>query len=131
MKDKDQDCAVGNYQMSFQLPNGGSASVSGYIHLSDTESELNARIDMHVKVMQRQQRRAELPVLKAQREQLAGHIKAMEEQFGVLSEKSSANRKLNSQDDSAYRALPTNIKALKEKLADGDVRIADLEAETV
>lgn len=111
--------ALGNFNLTAQLPNQRSVQVAGYIYSDDDKAALDARLDLYQEVIERQRIRCEIPELEAAREQ---RVKGLEQARAVLAEleeRQKAGDKLSSQEQLNVRNMRTNIGKAIEDLDKG------------
>lgn len=117
--------ALGNFNLSAQLPNQRSITVAGYVYSDDDEGALNARLDLYQTVIERQRIRCEIPELEAAREQ---RVKGLEQARAILTEledRQKAGDRLSSQEQLNIRNMRTNIGKAVEDIDKGAVAIAE------
>lgn len=117
--------ALGNFNLSAQLPNQRSITVAGYVYSDDDEGALNARLDLYQAVIERQRVRCEIPELEAAREQ---RVKGLEQAREILAELESRQKngdKLTSNEQLQIRNMRTNIGKAIEDLDKGAAAITE------
>lgn len=117
--------ALGNFNLTAQLPNQRSVQVAGYIYSDDDAGALNARLDLYQTVIERQRVRCEIPELEAAREQ---RVKGLEQAREILTEleaRQRAGEKLTSNEQLQIRNMRTNIGKAVEDIDKGAVAIAE------
>lgn len=126
-----QHFAVGNFQLQSQLAgqSGQGLSVSGYIYDDDDEVKLNARLDMFKRVIDRQQKISEIPLLEAKLQGLREAKKQNETLFNEFLEKQNRNEKMPSTEKQNGNNLRVNIRHFQDQIALGEESIKRLKSE--
>ena len=107
--------ALGNFNLTAQLPNQRSVQVAGYIYSDDDKDSLDARLDLYQTVIERQRIRCEIPELEAAREQRVKGLEQAREILADLETRQKNGEKLSSQELLNIRNMRTNIgKAVEE-----------------
>lgn len=123
--------AIGNFQIQAQLASGAGQgiSVSGYLYSDDSEDEINARLDKYYRVMARQQKISEIPMLEAKVQGLKdalGQLQTMEKEFN---QKQQGNVRVPSAEKMKIQNSLVNMKHYVEQIALGEDKIAALKSE--
>jgi hypothetical protein len=117
--------AMGNFNLSAQLPNQRQIQFSAYVYSDDTPESVDSRLDHIQERIERQRARCEIPELEAAREQ---KIKALEQARDVLSDlegRQQAGDKLSSQDQMTIKNLRVNLAKANEDIEKGKQAIAE------
>ena len=69
MGDNDKGAVAGSFNFAAQMPNGKSLTFSGYILQGESIDDINAKVDLAERVVERQRRIAEIPELEGKLEQ--------------------------------------------------------------
>lgn len=114
---------LGNFEMTMPGPNGASLRITGYVFEGDTEQDLNMRMDVSRKAVQRQQEILEKPVLEARVKMLAEQETHVSKAYVELMEK--ADRKTISGPEQAnLKNYPAQLQQLKDEIVKGEERLA-------
>ena len=122
------DLVIGNFQMSMQIPNGGSVMMTGMVYLKDGADDLNQRMDRFRDAISRQQAIAEIPTLEASLIGVDKQIQQTQEMIDAVNTKKKGGKKLTSQEQNHDLNLPNSLKMLIGHRAEGQKRIDDLKA---
>lgn len=122
---EDQRVALGNFNLTAQLPNGRSIQCAGYIYSDDNRNELDSRLDLYQDVIERQRVRCEIPELIAKRDQMIKGMEQAHEVLAELEERQKRGDKLNSQDQLTIRNMRTNIGKVREEIEKGTEAIKE------
>lgn len=119
----------GNFQITHQLTQQRSITMSGYLYHGESANELNARIDALQDVMDRQFVRADLKKKEAEREQyVAGmnqHLEHLEKlRASMEATNGHAKRKLSSQERQQLDREAETTEGAKKHIASLDAAIA-------
>ncbi len=117
--------ALGNFNLTAQLPNQRSVQVAGYIYSDDDKDALDARLDLYQSVIERQRIRCEIPELEAAREQRVKGLEQAREILADLETRRNAGEKLSSQELLNIRNMRTNIGKAVEEIDKGAIAIAE------
>ena len=117
--------ALGNFNLTAQLPNQRSVQVAGYIYSDDDKDALDARLDLYQTVIERQRIRCEIPELEAAREQRVKGLEQAREILADLETRQKNGEKLSSQEQMNIRNLRTNIGKQIEDLDKGTEAIKE------
>ena len=120
--------AVGNYNLTAQLPNGRTIQFAGYMYTDDTAADVDGRLDAIMDRMDRVRARCEIPELEAAREQ---KIKALSQYREVLAELEKRQRdgdKLSSADLMTIKNLRVNLEQANKDIEKGAEAIAEAKA---
>ena len=118
MSEAKEIVTVGNFQLTFPTPNNGQISVSAYLYSDDTDASLNERLDGFVKVVERQRRKMEIPMLETALEGRSKGCEELERQVKMLHDKKRGH-KLSTQDNDKLGVLEENVRKLKEDIEKG------------
>lgn len=121
----DSRIALGNFNLSAQLPNQRNITVAGYVYSDDDEGALNARLDLYQSVIERQRVRCEIPELEAAREQRVKGLEQAREILAELESRQKAGDKLTSNEQLQIRNMRTNIGKAVEDIDKGAVAIQE------
>jgi hypothetical protein len=123
--------AVGNFQLQSQLAgqSGQGLSVSGYIYDDDNETKLNDRLDMYKRVIDRQQKISEIPLLEAKLQGLREAQKQNETLFNEFLEKQNRGEKMPSTEKQNGNNLRVNIRHFQDQIKLGEESIKRLKSE--
>lgn len=116
--------ALGNFQLTAELPNRRNISVSGYIYSDDDLAAVNARLDLYQEAIERQRTRCEIPELEAARDQ---RIKALDQARQVMAdlEEKQKTGHLTSQDKVTLNNIRVGIPKALEEIEKGTNAIAE------
>ena len=117
--------ALGNFNLTAQLPNQRSITVAGYVYSDDDKGALDARIDLYQTVIERQRIRCEIPELEAAREQRVKGLEQAREILADLEDRQKNGERLSSQEQMNIRNMRTNIGKAVEELDKGAAAIAE------
>lgn len=121
----DSRIALGNFNLTAQLPNQRTIQVAGYIYSDDDASALNARLDLYQETIERQRLRCEIPELEAKREQMMKGLDQAREVLADLEQRQKNGEKLSSQDQLTIRNMRSSIGKVNEEIHKGETAIAD------
>ena len=119
--DNDGGRVAGSYTLTAQLPNGKQMTFSGYVLAEDDEAALNTRLDVAMKVVERQRMIAEIPELEKKLEQ----TEETKRQVETIIEDLGGKDKLNSQEKQTLNTMRVNIKKIDDDIRRGQVAIAN------
>lgn len=117
--------AVGNYNLTQQLPNGRTIQFAGYTYTDDTPEDVDGRLDAIMDRMDRVRARCEIPELEAARDQ---KLKLLENARDVLSElegRQQRGEKLSSQEVMNITNLRVNLAKANEDIDKGTEAIRE------
>lgn len=117
--------AMGNFNLSAQLPNQRTIQFSAYVYSDDTPAEVDKRLDEIQERIERQRARCEIPELEAARDQ---RIKALQQAREVLTDLETRQKdgdKLSSQDQMTIKNLRVNLSKANEEIEKGAAAIAE------
>ena len=117
--------ALGNFNLTAQLPNQRSITVAGYVYSDDDKGALDARMDLYQTVIERQRIRCEIPELEAAREQRVKGLEQAREILADLEDRQKNGERLSSQEQMNIRNMRTNIGKAVEDLDKGAAAIAE------
>jgi chromosome segregation ATPase len=119
--------AIGNFSLTAQLAgsSGRSMQVAGYIYSDDDETELNARLDMYQRVVERQRIRSEIPELEAKREQMLNGINQAREVLSQLEDRRNKGDQLSSNERMQITNMSQSIKKMLEEVDKGTEAIEE------
>lgn len=118
-KHADDRIALGNFNLTAQLPNQRTIQVAGYIYSDDNEAALNKRLDLYQEVIERQRARCEIPELEAKRDQM---IKGMEQAREILTDLETREKNggsLSSQERMNVKNMRVSIAKVAEEIDKG------------
>ena len=118
-----QSAAVGNFQVSAQLPNGRNASFSMYVLDGETLESINDKLDLCQDAIDRQRSRCEIPELEAKREQMIKGMNQAREVLAELEERQNGGGTLTSQERMNMKNMAVNIAKVKDEIDKGDEAI--------
>lgn len=124
---EEQHVAIGNFNLTAQLAGGSgkSMTIAGYLYLDDNESEINARLDLYQRVIDRQRTIAEIPELEAKREQMVKGMTQARDIMTDLETRQKNGEKLSSQERMNLQNMGVNIAKVKEEIDKGEVAIRE------
>ena len=117
--------ALGNFNLTAQLPNQRSIQVAGYIYSDDDKHVLEARLDLYQEVIERQRLRCEIPELEAKREEMLNGMRQAREVLTDLETRHKNGERLSSQELMTVNNMRTNIKKANEEIEKGSIAIAE------
>lgn len=123
--------AIGNFQLQSQLANhsGQSLSVTGYIFSDDDEQKLNNRLDTYKRIIDRQQKISEIPLLEAKINGLRDALKQHEQMHKDFLDKQERGEKIPSQEKLNSKNLLVNMRHFMDQIAQGEQAISKLKQE--
>ena len=126
-----QRLAVGNFQLQSQLANqsGQGLAISGYIYSDDDEKTLNARLDLYKRVIDRQQKISEIPLLEAKLSGMRDALAQNQQMLLDISEKTKRGDKVASQEKMNAKNLEVSIKHVLHQIELGEQAIEKLRKE--
>lgn len=120
---------MGNFQLSAQLPDGKSFSVSGYLFSGESVESLNARLDLLAGVTERQRVIAEIPELEkklvAANDRLAEYLGFCNE---LRAKQERSPKQLSGQEKQQLDVMDVNVRKLREDIEKGVQTIAENKA---
>ena len=117
---------TGNFTIQAQLGNSGKTmTLSGYIYSHNKKEDISKQIDIYHDVIDRQQRRAEIPELEAKLEQRVRNLHQVKDHMLNLKQKKEKNKKLSSAEEKQINDLETNVRVLNKDIEDGQQAIKD------
>ena len=116
--------AVGNFNLTAQLPNGRSIQVAGYVYSDDSPAEVDARLDLCQLAIERQMDRCEIPVLEATVDQRMKGIEQAREVLADLEQRQLDGAKLTSQEQMNVKNMRVNLAKQMEDIDKGREEIA-------
>lgn len=119
---------LGNFQLAAQLGEqaGKTMTISGYIVSGEDPLTLNARLDQYMAVMDRQRKRAEVPMLEAKLEQMKQALRQQQEIYEDMDGRAKKNQLMTSAEKKNYHeVLPNNMRNLREQIKKGEQAIED------
>jgi len=119
--DNNLGAVAGSFTLSAQLCNGKQLTFSGYVLQGETESEVNAKLDLACKVVDRQRMFSEIPELEAK---LDGHRSAHEQISDILSGL-AAKTKRSSTEEQTMNTHKVNLKRLEKEIERGTEAIIE------
>lgn len=119
---------LGNFQLSANMADGKTFSVSGYLFDSESVESLTERIDLLHDVVDRQRTRAEIPALEAVRENKITHLQQQRAVLAELVSKRDNGGKLSSQEKQMIGNMESSIVALNSDIEKGAAVIAEAKA---
>jgi len=119
--DNNLGAVAGSFTLSAQLCNGKQLTFSGYVLQGETESEVNAKLDLACKVVDRQRMFSEIPELEAK---LDGHRSAHDQITDILSDLVK-KEKPNSQEKQMINTHTVNLKNIKREIERGTKAIIE------
>lgn len=131
MESPEQALTIGNFQLQSQLAaqSGQGLSISGYIYSDDNEQSLNGRLDLYKRVIDRQQKLSEIPLLEAQLRSLRDGLEQNERLLKDHLEKQQQGIKIPSAEKMQSKNIEVNIEHLIKRIQEGEQAIAKLRAE--
>jgi hypothetical protein len=122
----DGDMVTGNYTIQAQLGKSGkSFTVSGYIYSHNDAASINKQVDLMHDVVDRQQTRAEIPILEATLEQRILQLSQVRDHLTGLNVKNEQAGKLSSAEKKNIQDLNGSISVLLKDIEKGEQAIAD------
>lgn len=123
--------AVGNFQLQCQLAekSGQAISISGYIYSDDDELVLNNRLDIYKRVIARQQKISEIPLLEAQLNGMRDALKQHQRMYDDAVEKQKRGERIPSSEKLNVKNLEVNIRHVMDQITKGEEAIQRLKSE--
>ena len=120
---------TGNFTIQAQLGNSGkNMTISGYIYSHNTKADISKQIDIYHDVVDRQQRRAEIPELEAKLEQRVRNLHQVQDHMTNMKNQKDSGKKLASAQVKQLEEFEVNVRVLKKDIEDGLQAIADAKA---
>lgn len=122
----------GSFDVTMNLPNSAQIALHGYVYVSDTPAEINARIDSFVAAADRQKSRCMLETLRATKKGMIAQLENQREWLKGMVEKrdrvAEGGPKLNSQEKLAIGNADGSIATTLKNLEKIDADIAEVDA---
>ena len=122
---------TGNFQLTAQLPQGKSISISGYLYHGEAAQSISQRIDVLHDEIDRQRTRAEIPEIEVKLEQSLQRLSDIKTHYAIMEAKVAKGTKLNQQEKAALEVRDVNIEKHKEDIERGRAAIAEAKAKLV
>lgn len=120
---------TGNFEINMAAPNGATLKMSGYAYGGEDSDSLNERMDVMREALLRQQSILEKPVLEHAMRGITEQLKHTRTAYAALLEKKRIKRTaLASAEEQHLVNYPATIKNLEEKLAEGEAKLAEIQA---
>lgn len=113
--------AVGSYEIVANLANasGKQMKVSGYVYSDDDEAQLNARLDLVQRVVDRQRAKAEIPELEAKLDQMLKGIEQAKQALVDLEERNRRGESMTSSERQQINNIRVSVKKMMEEADKG------------
>ena len=109
---------VADFTAAAQMPNGKQFAINGCIFQGETEEQVNARVDLYFRIIDRQRTIAEIPELELKHEQLKKNTENTRKTLMDLDEQTK-NGSLASNQKTHYQNLMRTLQEQVEQLEKG------------
>jgi hypothetical protein len=116
---------TGNFQISGQMFNGKTISVSGYLYEGESVESVNERVSLFHDIVDTQRLKAELEQYEVEVDKAISRLEEIKMHYAVILEKQKNGKKLNAQEQAALTVMATNVDKHKEDIKKGEQKLKE------